>query len=262
MISINPIPALDSNYFWVIQPDAQSPQAFIVDPGAAAPVADYLAQHSLHLAGILITHHHRDHVGGLVELTRNRDIPVYGPVSSRIAGITQPLLAGDLVTLGRIQLQVIAVPGHTLDHIAYWWAGDDSQPPSLFCGDALFAGGCGKRYEGSAETMWQSLERLAALPDTTRIYCAHEYTFNNLRFALSLEPDNAALQERFSHIREKLKHQAITLPSQMGEEKRTNPFLRCHLPALRSVAENYLGHPCATAAEVFGILRQMKDEWS
>lgn len=261
MIRISPIPALENNYFWLIQPDQHSRDAFIVDPGDATPVMDALSLEGLNLKAILVTHHHRDHISGIAALKEKFDVPVYGRQSDRIPQITHPLLPGDSLQLDNMTFQILDVAGHTLDHIAYFFAGDALQPPSLFCGDALFAGGCGRRFEGTEEVMWQSLERMANLPDETLIYCAHEYTLNNLRFAVAMEPDNLELQLRLQEV-EELRHQGVcTLPSSIGIEKRTNPFLRCHLPQLRHAAESHSGKICPTSAQVFGTLRQLKDDW-
>ena len=266
MIRISPIPALEDNYFWLIQPDKHSRNAFIVDPGDATPVIDALSLEGLDLQAILVTHHHSDHISGIAEVKEKFNVPVYGRQSIRIPQITHPLLPGDSLQLDTLHhktmtFQVLDVAGHTLDHIAYFFAGDALQPPSLFCGDALFAGGCGRRFEGTEEVMWQSLERMANLPDETLIYCAHEYTLSNLRFAVAMEPDNIELQLRLQEV-EKLRHQEVcTLPSSIGIEKRTNPFLRCHLPQLRKVVESLSGETCATPARVFGTLRRLKDDW-
>lgn len=261
MIRISPIPALETNYFWLIQPDQHQRTAYIVDPGDARPVKERLVQEGLELAAILVTHHHRDHISGIAELKAEFGIPVYGRPSERIPHITHAIQPGDSLQLEKIGFDILDVAGHTLDHIAFFFTGNALQPPSLFCGDALFAGGCGRRFEGSEDVMWQSLERLAALPDETLVYCAHEYTLDNLRFAVAMEPDNLELQQRLQEVEQLRQHGAITLPSAIGIEKRTNPFLRCHLPQLRLAAESHSGHSCLTPAQVFGVLRRLKDDW-
>ena len=261
MIRINPIPALESNYFWLIQPDQHERDAFIVDPGDATPVLEYMRREGLELKAILVTHHHRDHISGIAELKAQFHIPVYGRQSERIPQVTHPLVPGQAIQLDKMRFEVMDVSGHTLDHIAYFFPGDALQPPSLFCGDALFAGGCGRRFEGSAETMWESLERLARLPDETLVFCAHEYTVDNLGFAADIEPDNRELIARLEQVKQ-LRHRNMpTLPSAIGIEKRTNPFLRCHLPQVQKAVENLTGETCQTPAQVFGALRRLKDNW-
>ncbi|ACE86360.1 hydroxyacylglutathione hydrolase [Cellvibrio japonicus] len=203
------------------------------------------------LDAILVTHHHRDHIGGIDDLQHHygNQLPVYGPFSQRIPSINIPLKAGDGIDLAGMHFDVIPTPGDAL------------QPPSLFCGDALFAGGCGRRFEGTAEDMWASLERLAALPEETLVYCAHEYTLDNLRFAVAIEPDNRELQQRLLTVEAQRAQGQITLPSFIGLEKRTNPFLRCHLRSIRDVVENHFADTFETPAKVFGALRLMKDTW-
>jgi len=226
-LQIQQIPAFDDNYLWLIH---NSQNAIIVDPGDAAPVLAYLNLHHLQLCGILITHHHPDHIGGVTELLRTAKspIPVYGPQadqqSGRIATITQGCRDGESITISELDCQftVMEVPGHTSTHIAYYSA----QLQSLFCGDTLFAGGCGRLFEGTPTQMLTSLKKIAALPGNTAIYCAHEYTLSNLRFALAVEPDNATLQERFHHVTEQRKNGVSTVPSQLALELQTNPFLR------------------------------------
>lgn len=221
MSQLLPIPAFSDNYIWLL---AQEGKAWVVDPGDAEPVLDTLAKEKLKLAGILITHHHDDHTGGIAELLQHFDIPVYGPHDSPACKvISQPLHDGDSIHLGSMNFSVMAVPGHTLDHIAFYSAAEKI----LFCGDTLFSGGCGRVFEGTYEQMYNSLLKLLALPDDTRICCAHEYTLSNLRFALTVEPDNQDLveyQQRCERLRQK---DQPTLPSTIQQEKRINPFLRC-----------------------------------
>lgn len=218
---VSAIPAFTDNYLWLIHDDQH---AAVVDPGDAAPVLAALQANNLKLDAILLTHHHADHVGGVQTLLQKFDVPVYGPANEKIAGITNKLRQADQVELKapHIRFSVIDVPGHTAGHIAYYAAEQDW----LFCGDTLFAGGCGRLFEGTAAQMTASLAKLSALPDSTLVYCAHEYTLSNLRFALAAEPDNSALQERFSAEEEKRAHGIATVPSLLGLEKSTNPFLR------------------------------------
>ena len=218
---VSAIPAFTDNYLWLIHDDQH---AAVVDPGDAAPVLAALQANNLKLDAILLTHHHADHVGGVQTLLQKFDVPVYGPANEKIAGITNKLRQADQVELKapHIRFSVIDVPGHTAGHIAYYAAEQDW----LFCGDTLFAGGCGRLFEGTAAQMTASLAKLSALPDSTLVYCAHEYTLSNLRFALAAEPENSALQERFSAEEKKRAHGIATVPSLLGLEKSTNPFLR------------------------------------
>ena len=261
MLTITPIPALDSNYFWVIQPKDTAELAYVVDPGDATPVMEYLTLHKLRLGGILITHRHRDHIQGVDELVKHWPVPVYGPKSEHIPQITHIVKEGDVVDLDGLLLKVIEVPGHTWEHIAYFGDSPSRSAPILFCGDALFAGGCGRRFDGTAEIMWNSLQALAALPETTQIYCAHEYTEANLAFAVEVEPNNQALKTRFAQVKLARAQGQITLPSNILLEKRTNPFLRCQQTGIKIFAERETLKQLDNAAEVFGALRSIKDSW-
>jgi hydroxyacylglutathione hydrolase len=262
VLTITPIPALDSNYFWVIRPSLDTHAVYVVDPGDAAPVIDYLTRNQLTLAAILITHRHRDHIQGIAGLLELSPVPVYGPDSELIPLVTHKLGDGDLLRLEGITFNIIGVPGHTWEHIAYCSPSHDAiSPPLLFCGDALFAGGCGRRFDGTAEIMWNSLQKLAALPDDTQIYCAHEYTQANLEFAIAVEPDNPELGARFEQVKHARAQGLITLPSTILLEKRTNPFLRCQQPGIKIFTENRIRQMLTTPAKVFGALRLIKDTW-
>lgn len=233
----------------------------MVDPGDAAPVMDYLTRNQLTLAAILITHRHRDHTQGIAGLLEHWPVPVYGPESEQIPSITHTLRDGDTLALDGITFRVIAVPGHTWEHIAYFCEDAANILPLLFCGDALFAGGCGRRYDGTAEIMWDSLQKLAALPDNTQIYCAHEYTQANLEFAVAVEPDNRELQERYDLVKNIRSDGKVTLPSTILLEKRTNPFLRCQQPGIKIFTERRIQQALETPAKIFGALRLIKDTW-
>lgn len=223
------VPAFDDNYLWIIH---DGRHAAVVDPGDAVPVLAALQAEGLTLAAILLTHHHADHVGGVVELARSAvsdefpAIPVYGPAreQSRIKGMTVPLHGNDEVTIPTLglSLQVIDVPGHTLGHIAYYSA----QQGFVFCGDTLFAGGCGRLFEGTPAQMVESLAKLSSLPGDTRVYCAHEYTLSNLKFAAEVEPGNAELSDRIQRERAKRDQGEATVPTSIALERATNPFLR------------------------------------
>lgn len=259
MLTIYPVPALDTNYIWLLQPDAATPDVYIVDPGDAEPVFAAVEQRGLRPVGVLLTHHHWDHTDGLPALLARYPVPVYGPRSRRIPHVTHPLEDGELLALPGLEFEIIAVPGHTLDHIVYFQHQDGQ--PRVFCGDALFAAGCGRMFEGQPAQMLASLERLAALPAATLVYCAHEYTLPNLDFARHLEPDNTELIERCITTLAQRRQQKITLPSTIGLEIRTNPFLRCHLPAIRQAAEQHCGKSLTDPAAVFACLREWKDNF-
>lgn len=257
VLTVYSIPALESNYFWLLQPNPENPAAYILDPGDAEPVLAALSQLCLQLAGIVITHHHWDHTDGIDALLARHKVPVYGPDSARIPQITHPLHEGDTLKLPDLQLDVIAVPGHTLDHIAYVHQSNHST--KLFCGDALFAGGCGRMFEGSPAQMWDSLKKLRELPDATEVFCSHEYTQANLEFALKVEPDNHLLQKRLFEVQALRKAQKSTIPSTIEIEKQTNPFLRCQLASIKQAVERHAGHQLNADHEVFAILRAWKD---
>lgn len=252
MISVDPIKAFSDNYIWCLSnPEGE---AWVVDPGDAAPVEEHLRQRDLTLQGVLITHHHFDHVGGVASLTKQRDIRVVGPQTAT-PEINEPVAGGDRITLLGSEFDVIAVPGHTLDHIAYYGN------TLLFCGDTLFAGGCGRLFEGTPEQMHASLARISSLPGATRVYCAHEYTQANLAFAAAVEPDNTALQSRIQKV-EQLRQQGLpTVPSQLADELATNPFLRADQPSVRDSAEEYASIRLSDDIGVFAEVRRWKDNF-
>jgi hydroxyacylglutathione hydrolase len=250
-----PIPAFNDNYIWMLH---DTHQALVVDPGDAQPVREALAQHQLTLAAILVTHHHGDHTGGVDELRQDTGAKVFGPAREAMPEPLQRLQDGALVTLLGLHFQVLDVPGHTAGHIAYF-AEVPGDAPVLFCGDTLFSGGCGRLFEGTPAQMLTSLSRLAALPEATRVCCAHEYTLSSLRFALTVEPHNAdtlAYQARAEQLRA---NQLPTLPSSIGLEKAVNPFLRSHIHSVALAVQQF----DATAqgpVGVFAALRAWKDQ--
>jgi len=260
MLQIYPIPALTDNYFWLIQPAAPDPTAYIIDPGAAQPVINALKHFRLDLKAIFFTHHHHDHIDGVAELSDLYKIPVYGPDSAKIPQVTHTLNEGDSLQLGSLKLAILALPGHTRDHIAYYVEPSSGQQ-RLFSGDTLFAAGCGRLFDGSALQLFQSLKKIAQLPDNTLIYCAHEYTLANLRFATYIEPDNLEIATRQIAEEQQRQQNLPTIPSRLLLEKRTNPFLRCHLPAVRHRVEQLKGQILPSEYDVFAALRQLKDQF-
>ncbi|WP_250464032.1 hydroxyacylglutathione hydrolase [Microbulbifer litoralis] len=257
MLTISPIPAFNDNYIWHLQ---RGGEHWVVDPGDAAPVVEALDGKPLD--GILITHHHADHTGGIAALCKRYDCPVYGPGS--IDGVTHPIAAGDSLSVLGMPTEVIDVPGHTLDHLALLLrepAEGSGAHIHLFCGDTLFAAGCGRLFEGTPAQMYASLGKLSALPPETRVYCAHEYTLANLKFAAAAEPGNNAVHNRIAEVEALRADNRPSLPSTVGEELATNPFLRCHVPAVARRAAECAGKENSDEVEVFASLRRWKDNF-
>jgi hydroxyacylglutathione hydrolase len=255
MTTIIPIPAFRDNYIWAVH-DGRS--AAVVDPGDAAPVFAWLARSGMTLRAIIATHHHADHVGGVTALCERYDVPVFGPARETIPRRTHALGDGDRIEVPGIGLPlgVFDIPGHTAGHIAFYATGSD---PLLFCGDTLFAAGCGRLFEGTPEQMWSSLGKLAQLTPATRVYCGHEYTLANLRFAEAVEPDNADVRARTSREQVKRDRGEPTLPSTIGDELATNPFLRAGLTNVAAAATKRAGRPMNGAVDVFATLREWKN---
>jgi hydroxyacylglutathione hydrolase len=246
-INVTAIPAFSDNYIWLISTGGD--YCAVVDPGEAAPVLQVLRREALELSYILLTHHHADHIGGVTELVAASGAKVYGPHDSRIPGQDRSFGEGERVELPKLELgfEVLEVPGHTATHIA--WHGHGC----LFCGDTLFSVGCGRLFEGTPQQMQQSLDKLAALPPATRVYCAHEYTLSNCDFALQVEPGNRALQQRASAVEAARAVGRRTVPSTLAEELAVNPFLRSREPAVVQAARqrNPRAEPgAATLAEI------------
>ena len=257
MATIIAVPAFSDNYVWLLRSGAQ---AAVVDPGDAAPVLERLRADALGVAAILATHHHQDHVGGINALRGTSDIPVYGPARESIPSRTRALAEGDSVDVpGIATFRVLDIPGHTAGHIAF--TGRVDGEPVVFCGDTLFAAGCGKLFEGTAEQMWSSLSKLAALPPQTRVYCGHEYTLANLRFAAAVEPANPAIAQRIERERAKRTAGLPTVPSTIEDELATNPFLRAPVAAVREAAERQAGRTLGDDVAVFAALRTWKNDF-
>jgi hydroxyacylglutathione hydrolase len=255
MLQVSPVRAFSDNYIWLIRAPADPGAAVVVDPGDDRPVEEALQQQGLRLGAILVTHHHADHVGGVGALVARHGAPVFGPAREKMPCAVQALDDGGTATLEHLGLQftVMAVPGHTLGHIAYAGHG------ALFCGDTLFSAGCGRLFEGTPAQMLASLDRLAALPDDTQVYCAHEYTLSNLRFAAAVDPQNPQIAAALAAVRHSRERDEITLPSTLGRERHINPFLRSREPAVRTAAEQHAGQALPEAVDVFATVRRWKD---
>lgn len=257
-MEIKRIPVLSDNYVFVLS-DPQKKIAAVIDPAVASPILDYLAKIDCQLVAIFNTHHHSDHVGGNKELVQQfPDVCVYGGVEDkgRIPHQQVFLKQDDTVQFADRMGQVFFVPGHTRAHIAYYFPPTTTgETGELFCGDTIFAGGCGRLFEGTPAQMVDSIGKLRQLPDNTRVWCAHEYTLSNLKFAVTVDRDNAALQERYQSVQQARSQGIPTIPSLLGIEKQTNPFLRWDTPAIQTTAK------ITQPARVFGRIRGMKDNF-
>jgi hydroxyacylglutathione hydrolase len=255
-MKIHRIPVLSDNYIFLLV-DAETGTAAVVDPAMAEPVLQLLQELKIELVAIFNTHHHGDHVGGNTQLLRHfPQAIVYGGAEDRgrIPGQQVFLQEGDRVSFANREAQVLFVPGHTKAHIAYYFPpSDPSETGELFCGDTLFAGGCGRLFEGTPAQMVDSLSKIRALPDSTRVWCAHEYTLGNLRFAATVEEQNEVLQARLERVKAMRRRSESTIPSMLGEEKATNPFLRWDQPGLQARVKSQ------NSIQTFGRLRGMKD---
>ncbi len=253
---IVPLRAFSDNYIWTLR---DATHAIVVDPGDAMPVQAYLAAEKLELAAIIITHHHNDHIGGVKALVAGRSIPVYGPHDPRVPDATQRLREGESITLPHfgIQLSVLEVPGHTSSHIAYYSTDENI----LFCGDTLFAAGCGRLFEGTPAQMHDSLGKFMRLPDTTRVYCTHEYTLSNIRFARAADPANSALQDWEARAKAMREVDVPTVPTTIALERATNPFVRCSESGVIASASQHAGKPLSDPVGVLGAIREWKNNF-
>lgn len=249
------LPAFADNYIWMLH---DGREALVVDPGEATAVRDALHSRQLTLSGILVTHHHSDHVGGLEALRGVLQGPVLGPATEAIPAPFEPVRGGHRSTWQQARIEVLDVPGHTAGHVAYVVTPHDAAPAMLFCGDTLFSGGCGRLFEGTAQQMHQSLQSLAALPGDTLVCCAHEYTLSNLKFALAVEPGNADLIDHHARCVQRRAAGEPTLPSTVAKERQINPFLRCAEPAVVAAAQEH-GATGTTPVEVLAALRTWKN---
>jgi len=257
MLDVTPVRAFSDNYIWVVHGTVSSKRVAVVDPGDAVPVFAHLEATGSELAAILVTHHHRDHCGGVTALKARHDVPVVGPATEEIPLRTQAARGGERVELEALGLQfdVLDIPGHTRGHIAFHGHG------AVFCGDTLFSAGCGRLFEGTPAQMSQSLGALRALPPETRIFCGHEYTANNLRFALAVEPGNEQAHLYAEESRQRLAQGRPTLPSTLALEIAVNPFLRCDTATVRRAASQHAGRVIDDPVEVFATIRRWKDEF-
>ncbi len=251
-MNIFPLPAFTDNYIWLIEKNGK---ATVVDPGDSKVVDNYLKEKNLKLENILITHHHFDHTGGVEELKEYYKCNVYGPYDSPFKGVEIKLKEDDEISVHGSTFKIIEVPGHTLDHIAYY----SEEQSILFCGDTLFSGGCGRIFEGTPNQMYESLSKLSALDLSTKIYCTHEYTQSNLNFAIKVEPGNKNLLEYKNKIDKKRSNNEISLPTDLSLEKNINPFLRSHVVEIKESIEDFakISHP--SDLETFTAVRSLKD---
>ncbi|KQQ54565.1 hydroxyacylglutathione hydrolase [Pseudomonas sp. Leaf127] len=259
MIQIHALHAFSDNYIWLLQ-DPTTRHCAVVDPGDATPVLDWLAHNpGWQLTDILITHHHNDHVGGVVAIKQATGARVSGPAGETIPARDVALADNDQISTLGLSFDVLLVPGHTAGHIAFYHS--DPHQPLLFSGDTLFAAGCGRLFEGTPEQMYQALTRLGALPDNTAVYCAHEYTLSNLRFARAVEPDNPDVAERFEQVTQLRRENRISLPTSLALEHLTNPFLRVHVTSVKEKADEWSGKDNTSPCAVFASLRAWKNEF-
>jgi len=256
MLSIQAVPALTDNYIWLIKSE-DTDDVIIIDPGESAPVISVLNEQQLTPVAILNTHYHYDHIDGIAALVERYQLPVYGPKNSFIPKLTHPLEECQQLTIHPSfpDFQILNIPGHTAQHTGYLL--DDM----LFCGDTLFAAGCGRLLGGTAEQLFHSLQQICQLPSTTKVFCSHEYTLANLKFALAVEPDNDAIKQRLITTEKQRHLEQVTLPTTLDLEFATNPFLRCEHSNVIHAASNFSSQKLNSPLEVFTVLRSWKDHY-
>ena len=254
MLSVKPIKAFTDNYIWLVSTNEGS---IVIDPGESKSIQKLIDNKTIDLKGILITHHHYDHTNGLSELVKKNELEVYGPVNN-IDGINHRLNDKDKISIIGINFDIISIPGHTLDHIGFYSA--NANNPILFCGDTLFAGGCGRIFEGTYEQMFHALKKITKLPTNTNIYCGHEYTLSNLKFALEADDTNKELIEEFKKVKNKINSNIPSLPTTLDKELKVNPFLRCdNINIQNKIIEKF--NVSNNELEVFTALRKWKDNF-
>lgn len=255
-MSVTPIPIFNDNYVWKMS-SANNDNIIIVDPGCAKSVLAALKPNEK-ICAILVTHHHYDHIDGLTQLKAAfPDVRIYGPDTSKIIEVTHPVTEGDQIKITELNLSfnVIGVPGHTLEHVSFF------SEPHLFCGDTLFSAGCGRMFEGTPEVFSHSLSKLLALPNSTLVYCAHEYTLANLAFAQHIEPDNTDIKDHIDKVEKLRANHLPSLPALLATEQKINPFLRTELKSMQERLTQLTQKPATTIAQTFGLLRQLKDNF-
>ena len=252
MLSVEPIKAYTDNYIWLVSTNEGS---IVVDPGESEEILNLIDTNKIDLKGVLITHHHYDHTNGLLDLTNKMNLEVYGP--KKIEGINKIVKESDKFSVIGIDFEVIEIPGHTLDHLAFYSSNKD---PVLFCGDTLFAGGCGRVFEGTFEQMFKSLKKISNYPKETKIFCGHEYTLSNLKFALEVDEDNKELADEYINVKKLISSDIPSLPTNLNKELKVNPFLRCNEINIKNkVIDKF--DIIDDELEIFTALRKWKDNF-
>ena len=253
MLSVEPIKAYTDNYIWLVSTNEGS---IVVDPGESKEILNLIDSNKIDLKGVLITHHHYDHTNGLLDLTNKMNLEVYGP--KKIEGINNIVKESDKFSLIGIDFEVIEIPGHTLDHLAFY--SSNNKDPILFCGDTLFAGGCGRVFEGTFEQMFKSLKKISNYPKETKIFCGHEYTLSNLKFALEVDEDNKELADEYINVKKLISSDIPSLPTNLNKELKVNPFLRCNEINIKNkVIDKF--DIIDDELEIFTALRKWKDNF-